>query len=256
MNNEIVMQKYFERLSVKPQEHVTADSSTLRTLHMRHVMMIPYENKDYLTGNIKSADFETQFEEVIIKKRGGVCLDVNPLFGEFLKMLGFEVKYYSTVMCSRPAEDLNFHVILQVGDCDGNLWWCDVANPIMRFIEPLPIKIGEEIDASGIIFRFEMGPGQKLILREKRENDYQDIFRIKDSDITVEDRNESKYGDRERFPQNAVFCKEVFSIGTPQGRRTLLGNMYTESYPGGLYRYECSKEMKPWAYSQFNLLCD
>ena len=45
----------------------------------------------------------------------------------------------------------------------------------------------------------------------------------------------------------------VFGIGTPEGRRTLIGNTYRESFGDQVYTLECTREALPWAYAQFGL---
>lgn len=253
MKNDELIRAYFGRLHLAVPEKTVPDADTLKKLHIRHVLTIPYENTDYLTGRILSTAFETQFREIILGGRGGMCIDMNPLFGELLTAIGYRVRCFSTRICERKPEDFNFHAVSIVEDCDGKSWWCDVANPFTRFFEPLPVTLSEELPASGSLFRFEEDPCGKLTLYEKSSGTWRGLLTIRDSDITEEDRNRSKYQDILTYPDNAVFHKEVFSILTPNGRRTLTGNLYRESFPGGLYRFECPSREMPWAYAQFGL---
>ena len=253
MTCEEMMRTYFRRLGMSMPEKFVPDGETLCRLHRQHTLMIPYENSDYLTGDIRSTDFETQFREVIVGKRGGMCIDLNPLFGEFLTAAGYSVRCFSTVICQRSPQDLNYHAILNVEDCEGKLWWCDIANPFTRFYEPLPLITGEELSASGSVFRFERDENGKYLLREKKAGQWIDLLRIRDADITAEDRNASKFGAVRDYPSNPICYKEIFSVLTPEGRRTLTGKLYRESEGNVFYQYECSDEMMPWAYSQFGV---
>lgn len=253
MNQHEMIRMYFDRLAMTVPDRLVPDAKTLLTLHRQHVMIIPYENTDYLTGHILSTDFETQFHEVIVRKRGGMCIDMNPLFGELLTAIGYRVRCFSTAICCKSENDLNYHVILLVEDCKGQTWWCDTANPFTRFFEPLPLTEGVELTASGSSFRFEMDPAGKILLQERKSGTWEDFLRTLDADITVEDRNDSKFTAMMKYPENAVCLKEVFSIVTPQGRRTLTGKLYRESFGSDLYQYECPDELMPWAYAQFGL---
>ena len=253
MNREEFIRIYFSRLALAVPAELLPDGETLRTLHRRHTLMIPYENTDYLTGIIRPTDFETQFQEVLVRKRGGMCIDMNPLFGELLSAIGYRVRCFSTKICQRSENDLNYHVILNAEDRDGIIWWCDIANPFTRFYEPLPLRFGEELSASGSLFRFEKDPSGKDLLLEKKNGIWADFLQVRDSDITEAERNESKFSAVREYPANAVCCKEVFSIVTPEGRRTLTGNLYRESVNDGLYKYSCPDELFPWAYAQFGL---
>lgn len=253
MNNDEYIRGYFQRLGMCATQKIMPDGDTLKVLHRRHTLMIPYENTDYLCGDIKRTDYETQFQEVIVGKRGGMCIDMNPLFGQLLSILGYRVCCFSTAICNRAEDELNFHVILQVEDCDGIIWWCDIANPFTRFYEPLPITKGKELSAFGSLFRFEEQTSGKLILKEKKAETWCNLLQIKDRNITEEERNESKFSAIKEHPSNPICFKEIFSVVTPEGRRTLTGNLYRESVKDCTYQYNCSGELMPWAYSQFGL---
>lgn len=219
-------------------------------------MLIPYENMDYLTGHIRPTDFKTQFHEVIEKRRGGMCIDMNPLFGELLTALGYRVRCCAAAICSRNEAELNFHVILLVEDCEGGRWWCDIANPFTRFFEPVPLKTEADLSVFESAFSVEKNAEGKYLLREKKKGVWTDQLRILAEDVTVEDRNDSKFSAVTEYADNAICHKEVFSLVTPQGRRSLTGSAYRESRPDGLYKYECPPELMPWAYAQFGLQKD
>ena len=253
MKNDELIRAYFGRLHLAVPEKLSPDADTLRKFHIRHVLTIPYENTDYLTGRILSTAFETQFREIILGGRGGMCIDMNPLFGELLTAIGYRVRYFATEICSRRPENINFHVISNVEDCEGQIWWCDVANPFTRFYEPLPLIMNKDLPASGSLFCFEEDSFGKLTLYEKSSDDRRGLLAVLYSDITTEDRDRSKYQAVLNYPDNAICYKEVFSILTPEGRRTLTGNLYRESFPGGFYRAECPAPQMPWAYAQFGL---
>ena len=104
MNRHEMTRMYFNRLSMKMPDRLLPDAETLRALHRQHTLIIPYENTDYLTGHILSTDFETQFREVICRKRGGMCIDMNPLFGELLTAIGYRVRCFSTAICSKKGK--------------------------------------------------------------------------------------------------------------------------------------------------------
>ena len=253
MKNEELIRAYYARLHLELPEKPAPDAGTLRRLHRRHVLTVPYENTDYLTGRIRSTGFASQFREVILGGRGGMCIDMNPLFGELLTALGYGVSLYATRICIRKPEDLHFHIISIVEDGDGRRWWCDVANPFTRFYEPLPLIVGEELCASGSCFRFRQDAGGKLVLSEKMAGSWKDILAVIDADAGEAGRDGSKFSALQDYPDNAVCFKEVFSLVTPEGRRTLVGNIYRESVPGGVFRLECPPSLMPWAYAQFGL---
>ena len=85
--------KYLERINFDGATEPTLE--LLRTLQKKHLLSIPFENLDihYKTPiQLNSANI---FEKVINKKRGGFCYELNSLFYELLRSIGFTVKTIS-----------------------------------------------------------------------------------------------------------------------------------------------------------------
>lgn len=253
VNKDRLIKTYFERMGLTLPEKLTPDGETLRKLHIRHTLIIPYENTDYLDGAIRSTCFEIQYHEVIEKRRGGMCIDMNPLFAELLTAMGYKVRCVPTEICWKSPDDLNFHVILTVEDCDGRGWWCDVANPFTRFYEPVCIGDGGEQYDEGVPFKLVKDASGTPLLLERKKDGWHDFLRVLDLDTGVAERDRSKFNAVSDYPGNSICTKEVFSILTPEGRRTLTGNLYRESAGNGLYQLECPAGLMPWAYAQFGL---
>lgn len=241
------VKQYFERIGLAMPEHFIPDGENLKKLHKIHTMIIPYENTDYLTGNILSSHPEIQFGEIIERRRGGMCLDVNTLFAKFLCELGYQVRMGESKICNKPEGSLNRHFVFEAVDCDGGCWWCDAANPFITFPEPVRKDVGNAR------FRYETGPDGKAGIWAKRNNIWEKQSELVEWNISVSDTDESKFRDPERYPEEAVFTKEVFSLVTPYGRKSLTGSLYRESIEDRLIQYECGDEMMRWAYAQFGL---
>lgn len=248
MNTE----KYFQRLGLPVPDPFEPTGENLIRLHRLHVMNIPYENTDYLKGDIRSTDPQIQFHEIIEKQRGGMCLDVNTLFACFLRELGYQVRMGAARFCKKPDGTLNWHVIFEATDRDGCRWWCDAACPFTTFPEPVRIDPAE-MQASESRFRCSAASNGKPELFENRNGIWEKQFELLEWNITVTDTDDSKFHSGAIFPEDAVFTKEVFSLITPFGRKTLTGNMFRESFGSTMVKLECGQEMKKWAYDQFLL---
>ena len=59
-------------------------------LHKQHLLNIPFENLDIHYGTKIELDLEKIYQKIIIKKRGGFCYELNSLFNELLKAIGFD----------------------------------------------------------------------------------------------------------------------------------------------------------------------
>jgi N-hydroxyarylamine O-acetyltransferase len=67
-----------------------ADFETLKTLQRKHLYSIPFENLDIHTGKKIVLDLEHLENKVVYQKRGGFCYELNGLFYELLKQIGFD----------------------------------------------------------------------------------------------------------------------------------------------------------------------
>lgn len=248
MNTE----KYFRRLGLPVPDCFEPTGANLVFLHRIHVMNIPYENTDYLTGDIRSADPGIQFHQIVEKQRGGMCLDVNTLFGCFLRELGYKVRMGAARFCKKPDGTLNWHIIFETTDLDGCRWWCDAACPFTTFPEPVRIDT-PEIQVDEKPFRCLTGSDGRPEVYEYRNGIWEKQFELLAWDVTTADMDDSKFHSSADFPEDAVFTKEVFSLVTPFGRKTLTGDIFRESFGSTMVKAECGREMKKWAYDQFLL---
>lgn len=117
---------YLQRLQITPP--VKADKKTLDALVYAHQCHVTFENLDtYKYNRDISLAITDIFQKVIKEKRGGYCFELNGLFTQLLKELGYQA--YSC-MC-RIVRNKNFtpptlHRGILV-DIDNQLYFCDVG---------------------------------------------------------------------------------------------------------------------------------
>lgn len=87
------IQKYFGRLKLDFKEMVEPGPELLFMLHKAHLLNIPFENLD-IHNQIK-IDPKNSYNKIIINNRGGFCYELNGLFYELLKNIGYKVKLIS-----------------------------------------------------------------------------------------------------------------------------------------------------------------
>lgn len=83
---------YLARIGVT--EPVAADVDTLRLLHERHVLSVPFENLDYHRG-VTVEMGQPAIDKIVRDRRGGGCYELNPALGSLLSALGFTVAMMS-----------------------------------------------------------------------------------------------------------------------------------------------------------------
>lgn len=63
----------------------------LRSLHLAHLIAVPFENLDIHLGRPILLDEAHLFEKVVRRRRGGFCYELNGLFAALLREIGFDV---------------------------------------------------------------------------------------------------------------------------------------------------------------------
>lgn len=247
--DKIRVKQYFERIGLEMPEEIVPDAALLQKLTFHANISIPYENTQFLTKKIIPCDTDSLFQRIVVEKKGGICHDINGLFGWFLSELGYKVVPVGSFSFYDKIKS-HLHKTLVVTDIDGNEWLVETAyagffcskNPI-RLVPGLEQTFGNET------FRIEkidgkfclLGPSEKASFRME----YWDItpeigYRIKE--LTIEGND----------PAGGI--RRSLAIGTPEGYRTLVKDSYKELFGSEEYTYECTPETLPWAYAQFGLV--
>jgi amide synthase len=134
--------KYLQRIGCDGEAGV--DIATLRKLHKRHLMAIPYNGAAQdLSDGVQLVDLDENafFETSIVDGRGGSCFELNRLFFRLLCELGYDV----TLMAGYTTEGReNFgvaveHMFSRVA-LNGDEWLVDVGYPGPSYLEPLLIS--------------------------------------------------------------------------------------------------------------------
>ncbi len=85
--------KYLNRINYYGK--IELDLKTLGNLQKHHLLNVPFENLDIHSKTKIELDTENIYRKVVINKRGGICYELNGLFNELLKEIGFETKIVS-----------------------------------------------------------------------------------------------------------------------------------------------------------------
>ncbi len=241
--------QYFERIGLKMPDQIVPDAALLKKLTYHCNISIPYENTQFLTKKITPCDPDSLFRRIVVEKKGGICHDINGLFGWFLGELGYKVVPVGTISFFDKIKT-HVHKTLVVTDMNGDEWITETAYAGMfknkypiRFVPGLEQTFGDET------FRIEkidgdfclLGPTEKASFCMKHWNITPEIgYRIKE--LTLE------YEDPAGHPVRSI------AIGTPGGYRTLRAETYTEIFDSEEYTMECTPETLPWAYAQFGMV--
>lgn len=157
--------QYLQRLGYHGPREPTLD--TLRSLHLRHLESVPFENLDIHAQRPIVLDEAAFFDKVVRRRRGGFCYELNGVFAALLRALGFQVTYLSGRVSPDGVRDVGpefDHLVLEISLDDGPRL-VDVGFG-EGFAAPLPLAPGEW-DSEGQCFRLEQrGEDQALSVRQ------------------------------------------------------------------------------------------
>ena len=90
MNTE----EYLLRIGVDPHDFIP-DVETLRLLQRQHLLTVPFENLDIHWKRPIVLDIDKFHSKIVDGKRGGFCYELNGLFSELLRGIGFRTRIVS-----------------------------------------------------------------------------------------------------------------------------------------------------------------
>lgn len=90
MNTE----KYLRRIGFENFD-VPVNAESLKLLQKKHLLNVPFESLDIHWKRPILLDTDRFYEKIIGEKRGGFCYELNGLFNELLRNLGFQTRLVS-----------------------------------------------------------------------------------------------------------------------------------------------------------------
>lgn len=78
----------------------TPSAETLRALHVRHLLTVPFENLDIHWKRPIVVDEGRFLQKILDERRGGFCYELNGAFAALLRELGFDVTMLSARVIS------------------------------------------------------------------------------------------------------------------------------------------------------------
>ncbi len=156
---------YLRRIEYNGRRDQSA--TTLRSLHRQHLFTIPFENLDIPLGTPITLDIGGICDKIVTRHRGGFCYELNGLFAELLKALGFRVQMLSARV---RREDGGFgpefdHMLLKV-ELD-EPWLVDVGFGD-SFVDPIVFHAGGADQVNGHRYTVSPVDDEWQLLREDK----------------------------------------------------------------------------------------
>jgi N-hydroxyarylamine O-acetyltransferase len=116
----IDLDAYFRRIGYSGSREPSLD--TLRGIHLRHALTIPFENLDPLLRRTVHLDLASLERKLVHSGRGGYCFEQNLLLSHVLQRLGFRVtELAARVVWNAPPATVRprTHMLLRIELEDG-----------------------------------------------------------------------------------------------------------------------------------------
>ena len=210
------------------------DLATLRALHLRHLLTVPFENLDIHLGVENVLDPEHVFDKIVTRRRGGWCYELNGLFALLLEAFGFDVTRYSAaVVLGEPSPDFA-HLTLRV-DLD-RPWLADVGFGA-SFTRPLRLDDEDDQERDGKRYRLARGDDGRMVLHEDDAPQYT---------FAMEPRRMEQFAEmcrrQQTDPGSHFLHAPMCTRATADGRETLSGMRLITTTPAGRAERELADE--------------
>ena len=145
------MEAYFKRIDYTGDAKPTI--ANLKMLQKAHLTHVPYENLDLIYHRAGSLEPETVYQKVVEDHRGGYCFELNGLFAELLRQMGYEVtEYFGRWLLGEKPFPARRHRILDV-TAEGKRFISDVGVGCVCPLEPLEFVLNETQMREGRAYR-------------------------------------------------------------------------------------------------------
>jgi len=215
--------EYLARIGSGGREFGTGRED-LKVLQRGHLLNVPFENLDIHWKRQIVLEIEKFYEKIVGRRRGGFCYELNGLFNELLRHLGFKTRMISARVFNGTVHGPEFDhaaIIVTIGEDE---YLADVGFADFT-AEPLRFAVDEEqVDPNGtfVIRRFDAATFE-VAKRDGESWNSQYVFK----DIA---RDLSEFAEMCNFQQyspESLFTKgKICSVMTETGRKSLTDTKY------------------------------
>lgn len=175
--NALECKAYLERIGYQEEPHT--DKDCLEKLMELQLQSVPFENLEvFKEKRVPSLKTEDIFHKIVHQERGGCCFELNKIFYELLKGLGFDVTPLAIRMLWSPDDFRRIlHRATMVVLEDGP-YYCDVGygGPGPRY--PVKLEDGLHTEKNGT-FRVTMEPqgtNGEILMERKQDGEYRPLM--------------------------------------------------------------------------------
>lgn len=220
---------YLSRLGLLPDD-LEPNDEVLRLLQRKHLLTVPFENLDIHWKRPIVLDVERFHNKIVNERRGGFCYELNGLFNELIKSLGFQTRLISARVFNGTEHGPEFDhaaIIVTIGEDE---YLADVGFGDFT-TEPLRFSLGaEQHDPAGVfvIRRFD---DEYLEVAKRDGDEWKSEYIFKN--VSRELSEFTDMCDFQQYSPDSHFTKgKLCSILTEDGRKTLTDKAFITTIGG------------------------
>lgn len=199
---------------------VRPDRETLFALHRAHLLAVPFENLDIHLGRRIRLDETALYDKIVRRRRGGFCYELNGLFHELLRRLGYQATLLNSIIpptlngCGLPFD----HPVLLVEM--ERRWLVDVG--FGDAFRP-PLDLDQTADQAGLGdtgYRIARSGDRFSLWQRSEAGDWEHQYSLSLQPCSLSDFQEA-CEHYETSPRSSFTRKRICSRATPDGSISL-----------------------------------
>lgn len=210
---------YLSRIGLDRSD-IRCDLETLRTLQLNHLLHVPFENLDIHWKVPIVLDTDRFYKKIVENRRGGYCYELNGLFNELLKALGYHTHLVSgRVFMGENGFSPDFDhmgIVVKVGDEE---YLADVG---FGDFAATPLKLdpsSEQFDREGAFYVKLTEQGGFEIKKLVDGNWKPELLFGRSSHALTEFAQRNEF--QQHSPDSHFTKRKICSILTADGRKTV-----------------------------------
>lgn len=217
-------EKYLARIGIE-NAGLIPDLGVLKMLQRQHLLNVPFENLDIHWQRPIVLDTQAFYRKIVEENRGGFCYELNGLFNDLLRDIGFQTRVVSARVANAdgaygPEYD-HLAILVIIGEIQ---YLADVGFGSFT-TEPLELRPDvEQFDPAGVFVIKEHSEEYFEVARKNGEgvqNEY--IFKPLGRDLS----EFTEMCEFQQYSPGSHFRKgKICSILTETGRKTLTDNKF------------------------------
>jgi len=198
-----------------------ASVECLFQLQLQHLMHVPFENLDIHLNKQISLNIDDFYKKIVEHKRGGFCYELNGLFNQLLKAIGFKTVLISCRPYNASSDSFNeeFDHLAIITTIEKSQWLADVGFGEFS-LSPLKIEDNIEQDDDRKIYRMIAFEEGHLVQHKTKNGNWNNEYLFSEKPHYLAEFA-IKLQFHQTSPQSHFTQNKLCSKLTPQGRITL-----------------------------------